>query len=1067
MKFNTRISFTLALVLLGAIAAAQQPPAAANTATAAASTTTESNTNDSPTTAESTPTTIGADEPVTSTTDTIGVGDTTPDTEEEDNPPANGAGLEAKSIAGNGESALENSLLPSGAGDTNARLVSVDQESPTEESTSGDGEASQDESIRKSPTKGNLPTRLNMSQVDANYVQGTRDEAQTTESWRKISKKLKKGIGSIIGALVPHALNMSAEAKISSECSGAMLKWVLSMNQLKAWALRMLDAAGKPVAGLLEGSMTMFGNYRQCLKIRAPDDDEIELTGEFHEYFRGKYCIIQAKPWLPEKSRFYNLNTKLKSLMQPAEDEEPPQWWDRTVFEELNEWLLAFNFVDIRYDICVPSQCSREDIQKAVNYLVQGIDLKARVLRCEMDPPNGTMFSNALVESGSGEVTDALRAVTASAEQQTYLASFGQLGWILLPLVATCIVLLATSLSIAVLGGPDDDDEDDRNEKTKLKRTIKNLSLGRSIGSHLSVDYDQLADDKPLALYGIKFIIVMWVLLVESAVNLRFEFLRELMMLKDLIFWWPMQVVINSSLQFDSIILLTAFTMAYKNVLNDGANQARALTKYIIDKYIRLMPSVMVMVAIMILLPLIYRGPVWNDYVVKQSAVCQSTGWLNTVFLQNYLPYKEICLPQTWLFCVEFQLVLLMAPLIYYLNKNYMASTSGNRQSVSTLEPSSKGQSHKQQTGNKQQDCKKSKSLDATKPFFWITTVPGLLLLACIGLGMAGSFYDVYANELPPSWFYTMADPDSKAIYFGVHLTKLWTHLAVFAAGLLAGIECRRASKNAMRGYGASNIGLLGLQSNSVPHLGQHRKGYSFSSSSLPETANRSDLSLSLNNTTANSSSENIDLESGTSGSNLNPTGRREPHKHGDCSGPSCCSMLLNLLAGGIALCTMGAIIFSTHDWALNDLPQPLVAGLFDACSRLAWSMAFICILYMVCVPDNQRQFNCIAKMLGHPVMVCLGKLSFLIYLIHPFVHLTVLAIQEQPIYSSWLMLFHVLIGNITITVILSSLMSLFVEMPCRNVFRRCGTSILLTHNLETPSVSTPTSSASTASTFT
>lgn len=38
-----------------------------------------------------------------------------------------------------------------------------------------------------------------------------------------------------------------------------------------------LDAIGKPSAGMLDGAITMFGNYRQCMQVRAyEDDDELD-----------------------------------------------------------------------------------------------------------------------------------------------------------------------------------------------------------------------------------------------------------------------------------------------------------------------------------------------------------------------------------------------------------------------------------------------------------------------------------------------------------------------------------------------------------------------------------------------------------------------------------------------------------------------------------------------------------------------------------------------------------------------------------------------------------------------
>jgi hypothetical protein len=581
--------------------------------------------------------------------------DTTPASKTDENEPLNGdsdaaAGFLGRSIShAHSEAGSENSVKdaesPShpGEGESSSKLSAID----------GGDEAAEtnDAQTRPKPAASAYPRHINLTQVDQIYVHGVKDEQESVERWHKMGKKLKKGIGSLIGQIMPHALNMSQEAKISSNCSGGILKWVLSMNQLKGWALRMLDASGKPIAGLLEGSMTMFGNHRQCLKVRAPDDDEIEFAGEFREYFRGKYCVIQAKPWLPEKERFYNLNTKLKSLMGESENE----WYDRTIFEELNEWLLAFNFVNIRYDLCVPSVCSREDIQKAINYLLNGIDLKARVLRCETERPDdaGGLGVAALVESSSAELADALMAAStvgpssADARRHIDLAAFSQLGWILIPLLAVVLVLIATALSLTIDDEDADTPETNADKTTtsaahRLKHTIKSFSLKRSVGSHLSVDYDQLADDKPLALYGLRFLLVLWVILVESAVNLKFEYLREMMMLKDLLFWWPMQFIINSTMQYDSFILLTAFTMGYKNCLNDGVNNVKAITRYVVDKYVRLMPSIMVLVAVVILMPLAYRGPVWNDYVTKQSAVCQSTGWLNAIFLQNYLPYDQI-----------------------------------------------------------------------------------------------------------------------------------------------------------------------------------------------------------------------------------------------------------------------------------------------------------------------------------------------------------------------------------------------------------------------------------------
>lgn len=398
-----------------------------------------------------------------------------------------------------------------------------------------------------------------------------------------------------------------------------------------------------------------------------------------------------------------------------------------------------------------------------------------------------------------------------------------------------------------------------------------------------------------------------------------------------------------------------------------------------------------------------------------------------------------------------------MAPLVYYLNKSYNSNFGNNEKNVLLA---AGGDMLKRPAFPRS-----SRRDDSSKAFHWFWTAPGIMLAGCVAFGLGSSFYNVYFKELPPSWFYTMADPDSKALYFGEHMTKIWTHLAVFAMGILAGVECRRATKNVYRSYKGSNLNFVSHHNNALSK--QHRS-HASSASSLPimlarngspsgdVASSRTSASEWNNSHTGSSISINIHNNLGSGENHYDKSsfmgsddiGYVHNENDGGRARSGFCSALIDFTCFILAITIMSAVIFSTHDWSLNDLPRPMVAGMFDAGSRFLWSMAMIWILYMISVPNRDRSFSCIAKMLGHPGMVFLGKLSFLIYIIHPFVHTLVLAIQEQPIYSSWLMLFHILIGNITITVILASFVSVFVEMPCRNLFRRCGTSLLLTQSV-------------------
>lgn len=211
------------------------------------------------------------------------------------------------------------------------------------------------------PAKAKIPP-INFTRVDELF-DAIYDEREVELKWRHMDKQITDGVRAILKMVFPHAVAMSTDAKVSGSCSGAILKWILNLRNLRSWAVKMLDATGKPAAGILEGSLTLFGNYHECLSVRAPDEDEIELVDEFREYFRGQYCVLQMKPYLPAKKPFYSLNSTIDNLMRNSY-----KYYEKNVYDDLAELAMAFNFVNIRADLCVPSLCSRDDIQRVADY---------------------------------------------------------------------------------------------------------------------------------------------------------------------------------------------------------------------------------------------------------------------------------------------------------------------------------------------------------------------------------------------------------------------------------------------------------------------------------------------------------------------------------------------------------------------------------------------------------------------------------------------------------------------------------------------------------------------------
>lgn len=503
-----------------------------------------------------------------------------------------------------------------------------------------------------------------------------------------------------------------------------MLEWLINIKKLRVWAIKMLDATGKPTAGILEGSLSMLGNYRECLSVRAPDIDETEETKEFKEYFRGQYCVLQLKPYLPQKPTFYSLNSKIPSLLKNKTASRNKPWlsYERSVYDELSELALAFNFATIRADLCMPSLCSREDIQKLASFIANKVEMRARVSRCDMEPIKG------------------VRQVDDS-----------QLAWIVICGFFIALVLISTLANLMLASGS-------KGSKSNFSSLVDSMSLKRSFNYVKDVNLDRVNHEKPVFLYSLKLIVLLWIFLVSLISQMDFNYLREMLPLRDMIMELPMQLVVNSTLQFDALILISAFIYSYQNINSNVTD----LIKYNVGKYFRLMPSIMLLVGVTILTPLFYmnRSPIWHDFVDTPAQVCESRGWVNMLFLQNFLDYNQICLPQTWIFCVELQLAILAIPIVNMF----------------------------------------SKSFDANHGRFKLLSLPSILLIGATALGCIVNYLNIYNNSLPPAWFLTYPDKDDKARYFSLHLYRTSSHLTAYAMGLLFGHLCRCKSISAFSG---------------------------------------------------------------------------------------------------------------------------------------------------------------------------------------------------------------------------------------------------------------------------
>lgn len=361
----------------------------------------------------------------------------------------------------------------------------------------------------------------------------------------------------------------------------------------------------------------------------------------------------------------------------------------------------------------------------------------------------------------------------------------------------------------------------------------------------------------------------------------------------------------------------------------------------------------------------------------------------------------------------------------------------------------------------------------------------GIVALAIICVGYIVNFYEVYSNKLPPTWFYTFPDIEQKNYYFSKHLTKLQTHITVFIIGLIGGHLCKstyalyhleqlKQSQNITRGKNKyeyeidehkssneiANNQIDFPKTNRTTQTKTPHSVHSKQSTTAQTKTSRhlSSTSSSISDVSSYTSKGQSNLQLDTS-STLSVINREFSANHRHL--PNISSFVsLKILTSrnviSICLLCMSIIIFSTYKWSTEELPEPILSAVYDATSRLLWAVLFLVIILNLCLPEraknsrghtNSSEDNLStyrrssyssrndgttipASILSHPALIVLGRLSFLAYLISPYVQTFVLAVQEQPLFSSLFMMFHVIVGNIVITYSLAFALSVCIEQP-------------------------------------
>ncbi|GFX67764.1 NRF domain-containing protein [Trichonephila clavipes] len=191
-------------------------------------------------------------------------------------------------------------------------------------------------------------------------------EDPVIQKWKEAEKGIKKMSNMMVKSILPHAIRASETLNLTTSCSRGLIKFLTGLKQMKLWAFRMLDASGKIPNGILGGSLNSLGDYDICIGTDVPG------------HFQGQYCLVEVSPPVPPRKRFVSYFEMIPEFINVTHPE--------AITSEFLRKAMYFHHLNFRTSICIPSTCSKEEIQKIAAKVMEfaGIEFDISVPNCEM-----------------------------------------------------------------------------------------------------------------------------------------------------------------------------------------------------------------------------------------------------------------------------------------------------------------------------------------------------------------------------------------------------------------------------------------------------------------------------------------------------------------------------------------------------------------------------------------------------------------------------------------------------------------------------------------------------------
>lgn len=167
--------------------------------------------------------------------------------------------------------------------------------------------------------------------------------------------------------------------------------------------------------------------------------------------------------------------------------------------------------------------------------------------------------------------------------------------------------------------------------------------------SSISQSEDTNSEDEPLrsndisCVHGLRFWTISWIIFGHTMQYTEWAGFARAFQVEENIVSFYLQPLLNATFSVDTFFLISGLLTTYVTwSITRGEYRRFNKFAFLISRYLRLTPQVLLVILLFIVFPLMGDGPYWKGLIQKESDNCKQNWWVNALYLQAFIKQDQI-----------------------------------------------------------------------------------------------------------------------------------------------------------------------------------------------------------------------------------------------------------------------------------------------------------------------------------------------------------------------------------------------------------------------------------------